>query len=57
MNEPGRVHLSDAEVHKKIREDPVHEKKEKSAAKPKRDGNEVRSSIRQIVPRMRLGGS
>merc|ERR1712078_46479 len=42
------------EVHKKIREDPVHEKKEQSAAKPKRDGNDVKSNGKTWTRMVRL---
>jgi large subunit ribosomal protein L5e len=42
------------EVHKKIREDPVHEKKEPSVAKPKRDGNDVKSNGKTWTRMVRL---
>merc|ERR1712182_169199 len=41
-------------VHEAIREDPVHEKKEGTVAKPKRDGNEVTSNGKTWTRMMRL---
>merc|ERR1711985_227328 len=42
------------EVHEKIREDPVSEKKESSGDKPTRDGNEVSSNGKTWTRMVRL---
>jgi len=41
-------------VHEAIREDPVHEKKERTEDKPTRDGNEVKSNGKTWTRMVRL---